>query len=56
VTLISPAGHLTEGEFKKKFADWSKSFGEATTQLNSTVRDEKKQNEARQRFQNLYSQ
>jgi hypothetical protein len=56
VTLISPADHVTEGDFKKKFADWSKSINEASTQLNSTVRDAKKQNEAHQRFQSLYTQ
>jgi WD40 repeat protein len=56
VTLISPADHLTEAEFKKKFADWSKSFNEASTQLNATDKDEKKQTEARQRIQELYNQ
>jgi hypothetical protein len=56
VTLISPADPLTEGEFKKKFADWNKSIQEVSQQLNSTVADEKKQNEARERFQKLYSQ
>ena len=27
--LVSPADRLTEGEFKKRFADWNKSTGEA---------------------------
>jgi hypothetical protein len=55
VTLISPADHLTEKEFKRKFADWNKSIEEANKQLNSAGDDEKKQNAARQRFQELYS-
>jgi hypothetical protein len=55
VTLISPAGNLTEGEFKKKFADWSKSANEAATQLNSAGNDQKKLGEAQQRYQKLYS-
>jgi hypothetical protein len=56
VTLISPADHLTETDFKKKFADWNKSINEASTQLNSPVQDAKKRNEAQRSFQNLYSQ
>ena len=55
-TLVSPADGLTETDFKKKFADWNKSFSEASTQLNSTANDPKKRNEAQQRYQNLYSQ
>jgi WD40 repeat protein len=56
VTLISPADHLTEKEFKTKFADWNKSINEASTQMNSTVNDQKKRNEGQQRFQELYNQ
>ncbi len=56
VTLVSPADGRTENDFKKKFADWSKSFSEASTKLNSTANDAKKRNEAQQRFQQIYSQ
>ncbi|MBI3461896.1 MAG: VCBS repeat-containing protein [Planctomycetes bacterium] len=55
VTLISPAGNLTEKEFKEQFADWMKSINEASKQVNST-KDEKERNEARQRFQELARQ
>jgi len=54
--LISPAGNLTETEFKKKFAAWNKALNEASTQRNSAVNDDKKQTEAQQRVQELYSQ
>jgi hypothetical protein len=56
VTLISPTGNLTQTEFKKKHADWTKSISEAATRLNSNVNDEKKRNEAQQRYQELYRQ
>jgi hypothetical protein len=56
VTLISPAEHLSEGEFKKRYADWSKSVTEASKKLNSADNDPSQQNEARQRIQNLYNQ
>jgi hypothetical protein len=54
--LVSPAEKLTEGEFKKKFADWNKAVGEAGRELNATTNDPKKQNEAQQRYQKLYQQ
>jgi len=54
VNLVSPAHGLTEGDFKKKFAEWNKAIGEASQQL-STQTDEKKQGEAQQRYQELYS-
>ena len=56
VTLVSPADGRTETDFKKKFADWSKSINEASTQMNSAGNDPKKRNEAQQRYQELYSQ
>jgi hypothetical protein len=55
-SLISPAGNVAEGEFKQKFADWNKSLGEAAKEMNSSESDPKKQGEARQRYQKLYSQ
>jgi hypothetical protein len=55
VTLISPADHVTEGEFKKKFADWNKSISDAAPRLNSPGKDEKSQNDARERYQELYN-
>jgi hypothetical protein len=54
--LISPADNVAEGEFKQKFADWNKSLMEASKELNSSDNDPKKQNEARERYQKLYSQ
>ncbi|APW61135.1 FG-GAP-like repeat-containing protein [Paludisphaera borealis] len=54
--LISPSGTLTEAEFKKKFADWNASIGEAAKELNAAGADPKKQNEAQQRYQKLYDQ
>ena len=52
-TLISPADGLSEGEFKQKFAEWTKSQQEVVAQLNSDA-DENKQAEARKRYQELY--
>jgi hypothetical protein len=56
VTLISPAGDLTEKDFQKKFADWRKSLDEASRQQNSSNGDANKQNAAQQRIQQLFSQ
>ena len=55
VNLISPADKLSEKEFKKKYAEWNKSITRASEQLNSTFKDEDAQNEARERYQKLYS-
>jgi FG-GAP-like repeat len=54
--LVSPADKLTEGEFKKRFADWNKSIGEAANQLNAAANDEKKRDKAQQHYQELYNQ
>jgi hypothetical protein len=56
VTLISPAANVSEEDFRKRFADWSKAVGEAVNQLNSAEADEKKRTEAQQRYQRLYEQ
>jgi hypothetical protein len=56
VSLISPADHVAEGEFKQRFADWNKSLMEASKAMNSAESDPKKQSEAQQRFQQLYNQ
>lgn len=55
-TLISPAANVSEEDFRKKFADWSKAVSEAVNQLNSAEADEKTRNEAQQRYQRLYEQ
>jgi FG-GAP-like repeat len=55
-TLLTPADNVAEGEFKQKFADWQKSLTESSEAINSSGKDEKKQNEARERFQKLYAQ
>jgi len=54
--LLSPADGLTEAEFKARFAEWNKSIGEAVSQLNSGVTDQKKRNKAQQHYQQLYNQ
>jgi len=54
--LVSPADGLTEAAFKKKFAEWNKSIGEAVSQLNSAVNDEKKRDKAQQHYQEVYNQ
>jgi hypothetical protein len=56
VTLISPAEHVSETEFKKKFADWNKSVTEASTATRAAAGDAQKQNEAQERFQRIYDQ
>ena len=53
---VSPAGKVTEAEFKQKFADWNKSFDEAVKEMNSTANDPKKQNEARSVTRSFYDQ
>ena len=55
-TLLSPADKVAEGEFKQKFADWQKSLMEASGAMNSGNNDPKKQAEAQERYQKLYSQ
>jgi len=54
--LVSPADGLTEAEFKKKFTEWNKSIGDAVSQLNSAVNDEKKRHKAQQHYQEVYNQ
>jgi hypothetical protein len=56
VTLMSPADHVTEAEFKTKFAAWDKSLREASRQLNSAIRSDKERSEAQQRYQEVHSQ
>ena len=56
VTLVSPADNLSEGEFKKKFADWNKSIAEASAASSLSTTDQKKQRERQERIQGLYSQ
>ncbi len=56
VTLVAPAGGLTEKEFKAKYDEWQVTFAKVVKEMNSPSGDEKTQIEARQRFQKLYSQ
>jgi hypothetical protein len=56
VTLISPAGNLSEKEYNQKFAEWNKSINETSTQLNGAVNDGKQQGAARERYQELHNQ
>jgi hypothetical protein len=55
VPLLAPVDQLTEGDFQKKFAEWNKSTNEAARQMNAAPNDAKKQNEAQQRYQELYN-
>jgi hypothetical protein len=54
VTLVSPTGDITEGEFTKKFAVWKKSFDEASAKLNAAGTGEKERIAAMEQFQKLY--
>jgi hypothetical protein len=56
VTLISPAKGLSEKEFKKKYAEWKKSFAKASEELSSEFKDEKAEEEAQERFQKIYEE
>ncbi len=56
VPLVSPAKNLSEDEFKKKFADWNKANDDAARELNAAASDQKKLNEAQQRYQKHYQQ
>ncbi len=53
--LVSPADGLSEAEFKKKFAEWHKSLGEAGNEMSSTGNDEKKRGKAQQHYQEVYN-
>jgi hypothetical protein len=56
VGLISPADHVTEGEFERKLADWNRSLTEASQARRSAGNDPQKQEAASQRWQTLYDQ
>jgi hypothetical protein len=56
VTLVSPADGLNEREFKIRFAAWTKSVREAAQKLEAANQDEKSQESARERYQNVYDQ
>lgn len=52
--LISPTEGVTEGEFKKKFADWRESLSQASGKLNGADNTEKERGEAQKNYQKLY--
>ena len=54
--LISPADGLSEGEFKTRFAEWTKARREAGEKLQAVRDDKDKRQEAQQRVQDLYQQ
>ena len=54
--LISPAGGVSEEEFRKRFADWRKSLSEAGEKMSAAGGDSKKQQAARKGYQELYEQ
>jgi hypothetical protein len=54
--LISPADGLSEEQFKKRFAEWTKAREEAGEKLQAVVNDEKERSKAQQRMQDLYKE
>jgi len=54
VTLVSPAKGLSDAEFKKKYADWEKSFKAALAALNSG-RDAKSNQKAVEEYNKVYN-
>jgi hypothetical protein len=54
--LVSPADGLSEEEFKKRFAEWTKAREEAGEKLQAVVNDEKERSKAQQRMQDLYKE
>jgi FG-GAP-like repeat len=56
VTLISPVNGLSDAEFKKKYADWEKTFQAALASLNSARGDAKSQQKASEEYQKVYAQ
>jgi hypothetical protein len=55
VTLVSPAKGLSDDEFKKKYAEWEKTFQDALTSLNK-ARDTKDREKAMKEYQKVYGQ
>jgi hypothetical protein len=55
VTLVSPAKGLSDAEFKKKYADWEKSFQAALASL-SSARDQKSREKATEEYRKVYGQ
>jgi len=53
VTLVSPAEGLSDAEFRKKYAEWEKSFQAALASY-SSARDTKAREKASQEYQKLY--
>jgi hypothetical protein len=56
VTLVAPAGNLSEEEFKTKYAAWQEDVAKASKELSSKFENEKERKEAQQRFSKLYSE
>jgi len=55
VTLVSPAKGISDEEFKKKYADWEKTFQAALAAMNS-ARDAESQKKANEDYQKVYGQ
>lgn len=55
VTLVSPAGNLTERELKEKFDAWNKDVAEASASTRAEGRSQKEQTAAMERLQKLYA-
>src|SRR5262249_2477171 len=54
-TLVSPAQGMSDEEFKKKYAEWEKTFQAAMASLNS-ARDAKAREKASQEYRKVYAQ
>lgn len=56
VTLTSPAKGLSADQFKKKFADWKKSYESAAKEFESETVDPAKRTKAREKISEIYEQ
>jgi hypothetical protein len=54
--LLSPADGLSESQFKKRFDEWTKARSQASEKIGAGVKDEKEQQKAQERIQELYQQ
>lgn len=54
--LVSPAGKVSEAEFKTRFGEWNASLGKASEQVNDAGKDEKAREQAMRHYQEVYNQ
>jgi FG-GAP-like repeat len=56
VTLSTPVKGLSADQFKKKYADWKKSFEKASQDLSSNTLDQAKRTKAQEKLNRVYEQ